>query len=120
MRHHLPCIRFGSCDGPDCADPHVTKTCADSAHGVPDTPRRAGLPIGSPQCPREGGAIIRTAEKMLRRPFQRRRIEEPTGERTTKTGEEHEGAVAGDFRRSWKEDGAEDPTPSRSRLLDED
>ncbi|KAJ1178866.1 hypothetical protein NDU88_004108 [Pleurodeles waltl] len=46
--------------------------------------------------------------------------EEPTGERTTETGEEHERAVAGDFRRYWEEDGSEDPIPSRSRPLDDD
>ncbi|KAJ1217452.1 hypothetical protein NDU88_005046 [Pleurodeles waltl] len=68
-------------------------------------PRRAGLPIGFPQCPREGGAIIRTTRKMPGRPFQRRRTEKPTGERTTETGEEHKGAVAGDFWRDWEEDG---------------
>ncbi|KAJ1199759.1 hypothetical protein NDU88_003592 [Pleurodeles waltl] len=92
----------------------MSNTCADSAYGVPDTPCRAGLPIGSPQCPREGGAIIRTAGIMPGRPFQRRRTEEPTGERTTETREEHEGAIAGDFRRYWEEDGSEDPMPSRS------
>ncbi|KAJ1209397.1 hypothetical protein NDU88_004775 [Pleurodeles waltl] len=87
---------------------------------VSRTPHRASLPIGSLQCPREGGAIIRTTGKMPGSPFQRRRTEEPTGERTTETGEEHEGAVAGDFRRYWEEDGLEDPIPSRSRPLDED
>ncbi|KAJ1181064.1 hypothetical protein NDU88_006275 [Pleurodeles waltl] len=83
-------------------------------------PAEPYLPIGSTQCPREDGAIIRTAGKMLWRPFQRRRTEEPTGERKTETGEEHEGAIAGDFRRDWEEDGSEDPLPSRSRPLDED
>ncbi|KAJ1110151.1 hypothetical protein NDU88_007506 [Pleurodeles waltl] len=98
----------------------MSNTCADSAHGVPDTPRSTGLPIGSPKCPREGGAIIRTAGIMPGRPFQRRRAEELTGKRTTGAGEEHEGAEAGDFRLCWEEDGSEDPIPSRSRPLDDD
>ncbi|KAJ1092653.1 hypothetical protein NDU88_005763 [Pleurodeles waltl] len=42
----------------------MSTTCADSAHGVPDAPRRAGLPIGSLQCPREGRAVIRTVGVM--------------------------------------------------------
>ncbi|KAJ1160088.1 hypothetical protein NDU88_000590 [Pleurodeles waltl] len=46
--------------------------------------------------------------------FGRRRAEEPTGERTTETGGEHEGAVAGDVWNSGKEGGSEDPTPSRA------
>ncbi|KAJ1177404.1 hypothetical protein NDU88_002659 [Pleurodeles waltl] len=54
------------------------------------------------------------------RPFQRRRTEEPTGERTTGTGGENEEATAGGFRRYREEDGSEDPTTSRSRPLDKD
>ncbi|KAJ1092900.1 hypothetical protein NDU88_006010 [Pleurodeles waltl] len=119
--HLITACRHGDCDGPDYADPHISTTCADSAHGVPDTPRRAGLPIGSPQCPQEGGAVIRTAGIMPGCLFQRKRTEEPTGERTIEVGEEHEGAVAGEFRRHWKEeDDSEDPIPLRSRHLEED
>ncbi|KAJ1144724.1 hypothetical protein NDU88_011021 [Pleurodeles waltl] len=75
----------------------MSNTCADSVHGVPDTPRRAGLPIGSPQCSQEGGAIIRTAGIMPGCPFQRRRTEEPTSKRTTETGEEHDWSHSGRF-----------------------
>ncbi|KAJ1202012.1 hypothetical protein NDU88_005816 [Pleurodeles waltl] len=104
----------------DCADPHMSTTCADSAHGVPDAPRRAGLPIGSRQCPREGGAIIRTVGVMPKKPIEwrrteetieRRRTEEPTDEGTTGTGGEHEEATAGGFRRYREEDGSEEPIP---------
>ncbi|KAJ1171009.1 hypothetical protein NDU88_002880 [Pleurodeles waltl] len=96
----------------------MSTTCADSAHGVPDAPRRAGLPIGSLQCPREGGAVIRTVGVMPRKPFQRRT--EPTDEGTTVTGGEHEEATAGGFRRYREKDGSEEPIPSRSRPLDKD
>ncbi|KAJ1199358.1 hypothetical protein NDU88_003195 [Pleurodeles waltl] len=98
----------------------MSTTCADSAYGVPDAPRRAGLPIGSLQCPREGGAVIRTVGVMPREPFQRRRTEEPTDEGTTGTGGEHKEATAGGFRRYREEDGSEEPIPSRSRPLDKD
>ncbi|KAJ1088634.1 hypothetical protein NDU88_001790 [Pleurodeles waltl] len=68
----------------------------------------------------EGGAVIRTVGIMPGRPFQRRRTEEPTGERTTGTGGEHEAVTAGGFRRYREEDGSEDPIPLRYRSLDKD
>ncbi|KAJ1138240.1 hypothetical protein NDU88_004631 [Pleurodeles waltl] len=98
----------------------MTETCDDSAPGVPDTTRRAGLPIGCPECPQEGRAIGRTTEKMLGRSFRSRRPEEPTSETMRETGGEQEEAITGDVRSSWKEGSSEDPTPSWSRPLEED
>ncbi|KAJ1202011.1 hypothetical protein NDU88_005815 [Pleurodeles waltl] len=118
----LEAVNVAVCDGLDSADP-------DSAHGVPDAPRRAGIPIGSLQCPQEGGAVIRTVEVMPKKlierrrteeTIERRRTEEPTDEGTTGKGGEQEEATVGGFRRYREEDGSEKPIPSRSRPLDKD
>ncbi|KAJ1100078.1 hypothetical protein NDU88_005167 [Pleurodeles waltl] len=102
------------CDGLDRADPHTTVTSADSTHGILDTTRRAGLPIGSLQCPREGGAILGKAQKCRERLFWSGTLEEPTSKRTRETGGDQGGAVAGDVR----EGSSEELTPSQSQPLD--
>ncbi|KAJ1170986.1 hypothetical protein NDU88_002857 [Pleurodeles waltl] len=111
---------FWHCDGSDRADQHTTVTSADSAHSVPDANRRAGLPIGSPQCPREGGAIKGKALKCRGYSIRSGTLEEPTSERTRETGGDHGGAVSEDVRSSWEEGSSEEPTPSQSRPLEGD
>ncbi|KAJ1115387.1 hypothetical protein NDU88_003611 [Pleurodeles waltl] len=51
------------CDGSDHADLHTTAACADSAPGVTEAARRAGLSIGSPQCSWGGWAVKGEAPK---------------------------------------------------------
>ncbi|KAJ1166187.1 hypothetical protein NDU88_006595 [Pleurodeles waltl] len=107
------------CDGSDHVDPHTTATCAASAPGITEAARRASLPIGSPQCSREGWAVKSEAPTCREKTIRWRILKEPTGERTEQIRSDHRRAEAGDAWNPWEKSGPE-PTPPQSRPRDED
>ncbi|KAJ1188303.1 hypothetical protein NDU88_005064 [Pleurodeles waltl] len=93
---------IGECDGSDRADPHTIATSVVSANSVSEATRGASLPIGSPWCPRDGGAVKEEVQKCREEIIRSGTLEEATAERNRNTGEEQGGAEPGDVWSSWE------------------